>query len=120
MTGGPEAIGAPDVPTDLASPAITIAKDALAGKWSAASSAGAKFQLDLTEDGSFAWTFSQDGKSQTVQGVYALDGNVLAMEPESGGVMLADLTEPKGGSFHFRMLGAPPDDPGLKFAKSGK
>jgi hypothetical protein len=34
--------------------------------------------------------------------------------------MLADLTEPKGGSFHFRMLGAPPDDPGLKFAKSGK
>lgn len=120
MTGGPGAIGAPDVPPDLASPPTTITKAALVGKWSAASAAGAKFNLDLSDEGNFVWTYSQNGKSQSVKGVYALDGSVLAMEPETGGVMLADLTEPKGGNFHFRMLGAPPDDPGLKFAKAGK
>lgn len=120
MTGGPEAIGAPDVPPDLASSTTTIDKRSLLGKWGATNSSGGKFNLDLTEDGNFVWTYSQEGKRQAVKGVYALDGSVLAMEPETGGVMLADLTESKGGGLHFRMLGAPSDDPGLKFTKTGK
>jgi hypothetical protein len=53
-----------------------------------------------------------------VQGVYALDGNVLALEPQTGGVMLAQVTEAEGGRFNFQLLGAPPGDSGLKFAKS--
>jgi hypothetical protein len=32
--------------------------------------------------------------------------------------MLAQVTPPQGGSFGFQLLGAPPGDPGLKFAKS--
>ena len=57
------------------------------------------------------------GKPQTVKGVYALDGDTLAMEPESGGTMLAQVTQPQSGKFDFKLLGAPPDDPGLKFSK---
>jgi hypothetical protein len=74
--------------------------------------------LGLAQDGNFTWNFSQDGKTQTVKGVYALDGNVLAMEPETGGVMLAEVTQPQGGTFRFQLLGAPPGDSGLKFSKS--
>jgi hypothetical protein len=51
-----------------------------------------------------------------VKGVYAIDQNKLAMEPNTGGTMLADLTKNSMG-FHFAMEGAPDKDPGLDFAK---
>ena len=51
-----------------------------------------------------------------MKGVYAVDGDVLAMEPETGGTMLAQISQPQGGSFSFHLLGAPPGDPGLKFS----
>jgi len=118
MTGGPEAIGAPSVTAEPPKPAPpAIAATELVGKWNAAGQGNSKFALELTNDGNFSWTFTQAGKPQTVKGVYALDGNVLAMEPETGGTMLAEVTKPQGGSFGFQLLGAPPGDPGLKFAK---
>jgi tetratricopeptide (TPR) repeat protein len=118
MTGGPEAIGAPTTPAAPAATGVKINATELVGRWSAAGEGGAKFVLDLTQEGRFNWTYSQDGKSQAVKGVYALDGDVLAMEPETGGTLLAQLTQPRGGSFNFALLGAPPGDPGLKFAKA--
>ena len=74
--------------------------------------------MSLNKDGTFTWSFNRGSRKQKVKGVYTMEGNVLAMEPESGGVMLAEITPPKGGSFSFQLLGAPPGDPGLKFAKS--
>jgi tetratricopeptide (TPR) repeat protein len=118
MTGGPEALGAPSVATEPASPeAPAVPAADLVGTWNASGQGNAKFLMELAKDGTFSWTFTQAGKPQTVKGVFALDGNVLAMEPESGGVMLAEVTPPKGGSFEFQMLGAPPGDPGLKFVR---
>ncbi|MDX1944729.1 MAG: tetratricopeptide repeat protein [Pirellulaceae bacterium] len=117
MTGGPEAIGAPTTPA----PTVPVAKidpATLVGKWSAAGQGGAKFALELTADGNFTWTYAQGGKTESVQGVYALDGNVLAMEPATGGTMLAELTPPQAGGFSFELLGAPPGDPGLKFTQT--
>jgi tetratricopeptide (TPR) repeat protein len=119
MTGGPDALGAPSTPpaaTPSDAPAVAAAD--LLGNWSAAGQGGSKFSLGLDGEGKFTWAFAQNGKTQSVKGVYALDGNTLAMEPESGGVMLAEVGQPKGGSFEFKLLGAPPGDPGLKFAKS--
>jgi len=118
MTGGPEALGAAQPATEAAEPAApAVAPAELIGNWVAAGQGSAKFALDLTEEGNFSWTFTEKGKPQTVKGVYALDGNVLALEPESGGTMLAQVSPPRGGSFAFELLGAPPGDPGLKFAK---
>ena len=118
MTAGPEALGPQSAAPDEAAAATPVAAAELVGQWAAAGDHGAKFELGLAGEGSFTWSFSQSGKSQSVKGVYALDGNVLALEPESGGVMLAEVTQPQGGSFQFQLLGAPPGDPGLKFAKS--
>ena len=119
MTGGPEALGAPSTPaTSPATEAPAVNAAELVGTWNAAKQDGAKFELGLTADGNFTWTFAQNGKSQTVKGVYALDGNTLAMEPQSGGVMLAEVGQPMGGSFQFALLGAPPGDAGLKFTKA--
>lgn len=115
MNGGPEAIGASaTAPPPTATP---VPAEALVGKWSATGPANAKFNLELTKEGNFTWAYFRGGKNQTVKGVFAMDGATLAMEPESGGVMLADVTVPQNGQFSFQMLGAPPGDPGLKFAQ---
>jgi uncharacterized protein (TIGR03066 family) len=117
MSGGPEALGAPTTPEKPAPAVAAIPPEDLIGKWSA-SSQNNKFSLELMKDGNFVWSFTQGTQTQSVKGVYALDGNTLAMEPESGGTMLAEITAPKSGTFDFQMLGAPPGDPGLKFAKA--
>ena len=118
MTGGPEALGpaaAQPGTSKPEGPAVPAAE--LVGTWTAAGQGGTKFELGIAPDGNFTWNYAQNGKSQSVKGVYALDGNVLAMEPESGGTMLAEVTPPQAGKFQFALLGAPPGDPGLQFSK---
>ncbi len=94
-----------------------IAQSDLVGQWAAQGTQDAKFQLVLDEKGSFTWTYMQGGKPQTVKGVYAVDGNVLALDLDSGGQMLAQVTPPEQGKFKFQVLGGPPSDPGLMFER---
>jgi len=118
MTAGPEAIGASAAAPAVAPSAPQIAAADFTGVWTSAGQNKTTFALELTRDGAFTWNYAQGGRSENVKGVYALDGNVLAMEPDTGGVMLAEVTQPQGGRFDFRLLGAPPGDPGLEFVKS--
>ena len=46
-----------------------------------------------------------------------LDGDVLALEPDAGGVMLAQISTPENCTFDFRTVGAPKSDQGLRFRK---
>ncbi|TXI87392.1 MAG: tetratricopeptide repeat protein [Cupriavidus sp.] len=100
-----------DIPADKQ----VVDKD-LIGTWKASGGNGTTFSLDLNDAGEFVWAFTQGKNTQTVKGVYAIDNNKLAMEPDSGGTMLADLTK-KSMGFHFDMEGAPAGDPGLDFSK---
>jgi uncharacterized protein (TIGR03066 family) len=122
MTAGPEALGtAPPAAETAAAEVPKIDAADLVGDWMAVSEeAKTKFDLELSKDGTFSWTYTEKGKPHNVKGVYALDRNVLAMEPNSGGVMLAEVTPPEKGAFNFKLLGAPPGDKGLAFEKSGK
>ncbi|MBX3443066.1 MAG: hypothetical protein KF774_11730 [Planctomyces sp.] len=124
MIGGPEAVkGAPD--TSSAPPEATIAaaakpainKDELVGVWKASGPGDAKFQLELTASEAFTWTYSQGEESTTVSGVYAIEENTLALQPDAGGVMVAEVSPPKAGEFHFQVVGGPPGDQGLDFRK---
>ena len=49
------------------------------------------------------------------QGCFAVDDGVLAMEPDSGGVMAANVTKPENGAFKFQQVGN--DQPALSFKK---
>ena len=71
--------------------------------------------MTLGKDKDFTWTYREGKKKEQVKGAYALNGNVLALEPDAGGIMLAEITEPKDGTFVFRVDGAPKTDPGLTF-----
>jgi hypothetical protein len=46
-----------------------------------------------------------------------VEGNVLAMEPDTGGVLLAELTIKTADSLHFKMIGGASNDPGLEFQR---
>jgi hypothetical protein len=86
MTGGAEAVGVePAAARPAASEGPAVPAADLIGKWTATGEGKATFVMDLTKEGNFSWTYTRGSKSQEVKGVYAVDGNVLAMEPESGG-----------------------------------
>jgi len=117
MVGGPEAIGAsPTAESTIPASTVKIPVDSVVGQWTATSQ-GSRFTLDIAKDGNFTWTYAKGSQVQTVKGVFALDGDTLALEPESGGTMLAQITPPANGAMKFAMLGAPPGDPGLAFTK---
>jgi tetratricopeptide (TPR) repeat protein len=115
-TAGPEALGEKAAPPPETEAPAVPASD-LVGNWSASGQKDARFAMQLTKDGNFSWTYTAGNKKESVKGVYAVDGNVLALEPESGGVMLAEISQPQNGRFDFKILGAPPTDPGLKFVQ---
>ena len=39
------------------------------------------------------------------------------MEPDTGGVLLAELTNKTPDGLHFQMIGGAKDDPGLEFRR---
>jgi hypothetical protein len=107
---------AEDSEADITPPAV--APDELVGTWTAAGQEAEKFHMDLRNDGTFSWSFSHGAANEEVQGVYSLEGNVLAMEPDSGGVLLAELTSKGKDDLKFQMIGALADDPGLHFQRA--
>lgn len=107
----------PQVPAEAVPSGPQIAAQDLVGTWNAAGPGSTKFALTLTGEGEFTWKYNRGQKEQTVKGAYAVDRNTLAMEPESGGVMLAELTPQGKDAFAFKTVGAKESDPPLKFAR---
>jgi tetratricopeptide (TPR) repeat protein len=100
-----------DVPADK-----VISTQNIAGTWTA-KSGDSTFQLKLTADGVFDWTYGKGGQSQTVSGVFACDKNNLVMNPNAGGNMVAIVNLESPTQFNFLMVGGDPKDPGLEFSK---
>lgn len=94
-----------------------VPPDAVVGSWTAAGSGTAKYAMSLAKDGAFTWSFTRGSRKEEVKGVYTLEGNVLGMEPDGGGVMLAELTVKGPDTLHFKMIGGATDDPGLEFRR---
>lgn len=90
--------------------------DKVVGNWKASSN-GSDFQLELAKDGHFVWSFTRDKNTQSVKGVFAVDKNNLALEPDAGGTMLADVVLVSPSEMLFTMIGSDPKDPGLDFNK---
>ena len=119
---GPEAIAEytklPDN-SDAESQAQSPAVDAkvLVGDWKAATG-GSAFNMSLTDDGGFVWGFTSDGKTEKVAGVYALDGNVLAVELDSGDTLAAEITVNDSKSIDFKLITYRADEQPLKFIRN--
>jgi tetratricopeptide (TPR) repeat protein len=94
-----------------------VPSDSIVGTWTAPGKGKASYSLSLRKDGSFTWGFTKDARKQEVTGVHTLEDNVLAMEPDSGGVLLAELTRKEPDTLHFKMIGGASNDPGLEFRR---
>jgi hypothetical protein len=90
----------------------------VAGSWEATGKDSAKYSMTLSKDGTFVWSFTSGTRKEEVKGVYSVEGNILAMEPDTGGVLLAELTVKSPGNLLFKMVGSDKSDPGLEFQRS--
>jgi tetratricopeptide (TPR) repeat protein len=94
-----------------------VTADEVAGAWVAAGAGTAKYSMDLLKEGTFKWSFSRRSKKEEVKGIYTVEGNILAMEPDTGGILLAELTVKAPDALHFKLIGGAKDDPGLEFQR---
>ena len=69
-------------------------------------------------EGTFVWSFTRGKTKESVKGVFAVDQNNLAMEPDAGGTMLAEIDFSSPSKFTFKMVGGEANDPGLVFMKN--
>lgn len=120
MTAPSETSSQPAVPS--APPVVPAEKvlksDQLIGNWKAEKQ-GAVFELKMTQDGTYTWTYAQGKRKQSVKGVFAVDQNNLALETDDGGeTMLAEVQFSSPSQFQFKMVGDDEKSPGLKFTKT--
>lgn len=92
----------------------------LVGSWTASRDDGSQFSLTLNKDGTFTWKFTQKNADQSFDGKYTVEGNVLALERKDGGSLVATVNPEGQQKFNFKLLGAPPSDPGLNFTSANQ
>jgi tetratricopeptide (TPR) repeat protein len=111
-SGEPKPKAEPSTP-----PGSTVTTENLAGTWKAKGPSNTAFEMTLAKEGGFTWKYTKGKKERVVKGAYAVDRNTLAMEPASGGVMLADLTPQGTNALDFKMIGAPERESPLRFTR---
>ena len=122
QAGQPDESSKKTLPNPTQAPVGPVVKPinatSLAGTWKAARADGSTFNLILTTDAKFTWSFASKGQAaQEFGGAYSVEGNVLALERKDGGSLIAAITPAGEAKFNFKLLGAPDDDPGLDFSK---
>lgn len=103
-------------PSHVPTAKSNIDADDLVGTWNA-KRGNADFQLQLSRDRRFTWTHREGKRSTSVAGAFAVNNGTLALEPQAGGVMLANVQLNGKDRLHFQMVGSGPKDPGLTFSR---
>jgi hypothetical protein len=106
-------------PTATAS-AEPASQGKLAGRWSATPAKDAQVALAINDDGNFTWAVTSTGKpAKTITGksTYANGVLTLAGQDERLGALAGQVAWQDDNHMTFRVLGAPQDDPGLKFER---
>jgi hypothetical protein len=107
----------PPAPSPAALEGGRLNLDDLLGVWKSHGPDGAQFELTLKQGGEFTWRYQRGGESQSMRGAFALEGNTLAMQPETGGVLVAEITPPDAGGFTFKPIGSSEVSQTLKFSR---
>lgn len=96
-----------------------VDKSRLPGTWSASRTDGSKFQLVLTDDGKFTWTYSSPHhQGEELTGNYSVEGPVLILERNEGGALAGVAKLTSETQMNFKLVGAPTEDQGLDFEKN--
>jgi tetratricopeptide (TPR) repeat protein len=116
LTSQPDAKGATPIPRPPLEGDKLVKAEQLVGGWTAPGTGGAKFQMTLGKDSSFAWKYTSGKKSEEIKGVFAIEQNNLALEVNDGSVLLSEIAL-TGDQLRFKVIGGGPDEP-LTFART--
>jgi tetratricopeptide (TPR) repeat protein len=105
-------------PPDAATAPNAVPSDKLIGAWNAQGPGSGRYSMTLRKEGTFTWSFRRGTRKEEAKGVYTVEGNVLAMEPDTGGVLLAELAVKEGETLQFKMIGGASSDPVLEFRRA--
>ena len=106
-------------PADASLVAAPIDPEKFIGTWQASRADGSVFSLDLTKEKTFKWSFtSKDQSPQSFEGTYFVQGDMITLERNGGGSLVAKIRPGNETHFQFKLFGAPEGDPGLDFARS--
>ena len=97
-------------------PAKPVDAASLVGNWEASRPDGARSSLSLT-DKTYAWKYSQSGKSQEFSGAYTVADNLLILKQNGNPAMIGQVALVGGNQFNFKLVGNNPNDPGLTFSR---
>ncbi len=96
---------------------VQVKQEDLVGTWKATASDGVRFELTLNQGGEFIWRYTRGNDTQSMRGAFAVEGDTLAMQPETGGVLVAEITPPDASGFTFKPVGSPEVSQTLKFTR---
>jgi len=105
---------------DAASPAEVTSPGKLPGTWVAQAPQNAKITLLIMVDGGFTWDAAAPGKPpMSIAGTSTLADGVLSLagKDTQAGTLAGKVVWQDDNHFTFQAIGAPPDVPGLKFAR---
>lgn len=103
-------------PATPAADAKSIDPATMHGAWKA-TTGGGTIEMTLNDDGAFTWKFTKADGAKQFDGKYELAGDTLVLNYNTGGAMVAKIAQLPGNKLKFQMIGGPPNDPGLTFAK---
>jgi hypothetical protein len=114
----PSSAGAAPPPATASAESASQGK--LPGSWAATPAKDSRVALTINDDGNFTWAVTNPGKpTTTIAGKSSFDKGVLTLAGQDGqiGALVGNVTWQDDNHLTFRILGAPQDDPGLKFER---
>ena len=106
-------------PTATASAGSAV-QSKLAGRWSATPAKDARVALAINDDGGFTWAVTAPGQpAKNIAGKSTFANGVLTLagQDQQLGALAGQVAWQDDNHMTFRVLGAPQDDPGLKFER---
>jgi len=92
----------------------------LVGKWTATGDKAPPVELDINDSGKFHWIAGEGNNAAKVNGNYEVNGQTLVLDGGKNDSLVGHLTSDGKDRFHFKLLGSPPEDPGLEFVRADK
>lgn len=95
----------PPPASSAAETAPTIPVDKLLGEWKASGPNNVEFKLKLTKEGEFNWSYTKNGKTESVKGAYGQQNGYLVMETNTDNKLIADVKLVDNSTLEFQMTG---------------
>jgi tetratricopeptide (TPR) repeat protein len=105
-------------PAQSPPPATAVKEGNIRGTWRAAPAKQTSINLTVSDDGTFTWKASVNGKPQDITGNWSLARYILTLaQSGQGSALVGNVAWKAENEFTFRVFGAPADDPGLTFSR---